>query len=277
MVRYFIFFFLVLALASCSSPKPKGDHGPERPVDVSQVPDATPKWERRTRAGNKSPYTVLGKTYYLLPDSKDFRQTGTASWYGYKFHGRNTANGEVYDMFAMTAAHKTLPIPSFVRVTNQNNGRSITVRVNDRGPFHGGRVIDLSYAAAKKLGFVDQGTAPVAIEIIETGNPVIAVQTVPAKAQASARMAAPVKVSAQPANKAGSFLQMAAFNNLQAAQKLQTELQQLLSYPVKIQPSQGAKLHRVRIGPIAAGQQQLREIYRQIARLKLGTGFLVKE
>jgi len=163
MTRFFKTLAAVLVLCilyGCSTNAPvvvQRDGGPTQDVDVSHVPDATPAPVVRTIAGNKSPYTVLGKTYRLLPDSKGYQQRGEASWYGTKFHGRRTANGEVYDMFAMTAAHKTLPIPSYVRVTNVNNGLSVVVRINDRGPFHGDRIIDLSYAAAKKLGFAGQG------------------------------------------------------------------------------------------------------------------------
>jgi len=119
------------------------DRGPTQAMDVDHIPDAIPRYEPRTIAGNKSPYTVLGKTYRVLPDSTGYSEQGIASWYGEKFHGRNTSNGEIYDMYGMTAAHKTLLIPSFVRVTNLDNGKSIIVRVNDRGPFHDNRIIDL--------------------------------------------------------------------------------------------------------------------------------------
>src|SRR5690606_2878870 len=122
------------------------DRGPASYVDLSQIPDAVPRSEPRTRAGIKNPSAVLGKTEYLLEDESDYRERGYASWYGKKFHGHQTSNGEIYDMYGMTAAHKTLPIPSYVRVTNLDNNRQVVVRVNDRGPFHSGRIIDLSYA-----------------------------------------------------------------------------------------------------------------------------------
>lgn len=157
----------VLVLAGCAHEPEIRDSAPQ--VDrrvLMNLPDQVPKVEPVTRAGNSNPYTVLKKTYHLLPTSEGYRAQGTASWYGTKFHGRNTANGEVYDMNALTAAHKTLPIPCYARVTNQLNQRSIIVRINDRGPFHGDRLIDLSYAGAVKLGFADQGTAPVSIEVI---------------------------------------------------------------------------------------------------------------
>ena len=173
-----IFLLLAVLLQGCSSNSSKnsgksnrgaygyGDGPPPKDIDVSVVPDAVPKVEPILRAGNKNPYTVFGKTYHLLPTSNGYRERGIASWYGNKFHGRKTSNGEIYDMYAMTAAHKTLPIPCYVKVTNLENGRSVIVRVNDRGPFHGDRIIDLSYAAAKKLDYSIQGTANVEVVAI---------------------------------------------------------------------------------------------------------------
>ena len=131
--------------------------------DVDSIPEATPRNEPRSRYGNRS-YSVLGKRYQVLDSAEGYDEVGMASFYGNKFHGRRTSNLEVYDMYAFTAAHKTLPLPSYARVTNLDNGRSIVVRVNDRGPFHAGRIIDLSYAAAVKLGYRDQGTARVEVK-----------------------------------------------------------------------------------------------------------------
>jgi rare lipoprotein A len=130
--------------------------------DVERIPEPTVRAEPRSRYGNRS-YSVLGKRYQVLQSAEGYDETGVASFYGNKFHGRRTSNLEVYDMYAFTAAHKTLPLPSYARVTNLDNGRSIVVRVNDRGPFHSGRIIDLSYAAAVKLGYREQGTARVEV------------------------------------------------------------------------------------------------------------------
>lgn len=143
------------------------DYGPEKEIDVSHVKDAVPKVEPKSRGGNRSQYEVLGKNYRVMSSAKGFSEKGGASWYGKKFHGYLTANGEKYDMFAMTAAHKSLPIPTYVRVTNLANDRQVIVRVNDRGPFHKGRIIDLSYAAASKLDMLNDGTAQVYIEAID--------------------------------------------------------------------------------------------------------------
>ncbi|MBS0452963.1 MAG: septal ring lytic transglycosylase RlpA family protein [Proteobacteria bacterium] len=157
---------LGLLLAGCASgPRGGRDSGPaQAPADLSQVQDAQPRVENiRSSGGTAKPYTVLGRSYVPITDDQPFRESGLASWYGTKFHAGATASGEPYDMYAMTAAHKTLPLPSYVRVRNPANGREAIVRVNDRGPFHDGRIIDLSYAAAYKLDLL-RGVAPVEIE-----------------------------------------------------------------------------------------------------------------
>lgn len=184
--------FLLFLLAGCSStppyeaqpsevpppaePRSKGgyykDDGPHEnpPANAAQVPDAVPRAEPLHRYANR-PYTVFGRDYQPLARLQPFRQRGLASWYGKRFHGKKTASGETYDMYAMTAAHPTLPIPSYVRVTHVGSGRSVVVRVNDRGPFHPGRVIDLSYAAALRLGYIQAGHAEVELESILPGEP----------------------------------------------------------------------------------------------------------
>ena len=168
---------LVLLVAACSSAPPreappaKGgyykDDGPgdKPPANLADIPDAQPKAEPLHRYANR-PYVVFGRQYVPLAQAEGFRQRGIASWYGRRFHGQKTASGETYDMYAMTAAHPTLPIPSYVRVTHVASGRSVVVRVNDRGPFHASRIIDLSYAAANRLGFVQAGSAEVQVEAV---------------------------------------------------------------------------------------------------------------
>ena len=141
------------------------DSIPEELPDVDAIPEPEVKHEPRSKVGNRS-YAVLGKRYQVRDSAHGYVEEGHASYYGSKFHGRRTSNQEVYDMYAFSAAHKTLPLPSYVRVTNLANGKSVVVRVNDRGPFHAGRVIDLSYAAAAKLGFVKQGTARVEVRAL---------------------------------------------------------------------------------------------------------------
>tara|TARA_Y100001960_G_scaffold142080_1_gene150344 strand:+ start:622 stop:1500 length:879 start_codon:yes stop_codon:yes gene_type:complete len=146
------------------------DIAPDVPISVEHLEDAHPKYEPYSLGGN-SDYTLRGEDYKIVRDSKGFTEKGKASWYGKKFHGHLTSNGEVYDMYSMSAAHKTLPIPSYVKVTNTDNNKSTIVRVNDRGPFHEGRIIDLSYAAAYKLDVIRTGTANVEIEVITVDIP----------------------------------------------------------------------------------------------------------
>ena len=164
-----------LALASCSLNKSKntsgggfygGDNAPSQTRDYDKIPDAVPKHEPLSKYGN-NPYNALGKSYKPLKSSKGFKQKGTASWYGTKFHGRRTSSGETYDMWAMTAAHPTLPLPTYVRVTNLDTNKKIIVKVNDRGPFLHGRVIDLSFAAAHKLDIANKGTGRVSVEALD--------------------------------------------------------------------------------------------------------------
>jgi rare lipoprotein A len=179
-------FLLLLLLGGCASeqrddvasqpakPTPAGsdrDGTPGYRADLANAPDAVPRPEVRTKAGNKSPYTVLGKTYRVQPVPAGHRERGLGSWYGTKFHGRKTSLGDDYDVYTMTAAHKTLPLPSYLRVTNLENGRRAVVRVNDRGPFHEDRVIDLSYAAAYRLGYAGKGTALLELEVLDPMAP----------------------------------------------------------------------------------------------------------
>ena len=161
----------VLLLAACAGEKKKaaepGDGPSSRKITASDVQDAVPVNEPLARYGNHSPYTVLGKTYTVLPSSKGYHERGIASWYGSKFHGRRTSSGELYDMHLATAAHKSLPLPTYAEVTNLDNGRKMIVKINDRGPFHEDRIIDLSYAAAIKLGVDQTGTAPIDVRAID--------------------------------------------------------------------------------------------------------------
>jgi rare lipoprotein A len=162
---------IALALAAACSSTNKGgyykDDGPgaRSPGSVASVADATPRAEPLHKFANR-PYEVFGKKYVPLASLQPYKQRGVASWYGKRFHGQKTASGETYDMYAMTAAHPILPIPSYARVTSVKTGRQVVVRINDRGPFHGGRVIDLSYAAATRLGIVDSGSGEVELQSI---------------------------------------------------------------------------------------------------------------
>lgn len=223
--------------------------GAGKRIDTRTVANAVPKVEPITRAGNKSPYQVFGKTYFVLPTSKGYNEVGIASWYGTKFHGRKTSNGEIYNMYAMTAAHKSLPIPSYVRVTNLDNKRSIIVRVNDRGPFHGPRLIDLSYVGALKLGFADKGTAKVSIEAIDPSGSQDRLPPTPVVKLPAAATGETSKAESAVAINKGPFLQVGAFDNAAAAQILQKKVRQFTALPILVQ--QRDNLFKVWIGPIA--------------------------
>jgi rare lipoprotein A len=229
------------------------DGAPDEDVDVTHLLDAVPRDELIRNAGNKTPYTVLGKTYHVNFNTRGFSETGYASWYGKKFHGNKTSNGEVYDMFAMTAAHKTLAIPSYVRVTNLENGSSAVVRVNDRGPFHDGRIIDLSYAAAKKLGFHNKGTAKVHIEVIAPdlpapGTQVASAGPMPTTVTPPAGSAATI-ASAAPGTPM-TYLQLGAFSKHETANALVDKASAATGAKVQVRPEPARNLYKVVIGPI---------------------------
>ncbi|WP_341937661.1 septal ring lytic transglycosylase RlpA family protein [Marinimicrobium sp. C2-29] len=265
-IGFFVSTLVLFTLVGCA---PLGvkigeeqDRGPDKPVDLSGVPDAEPRHEVRTSAGNRSPYTVLGKTYELMEDETGYREQGIASWYGQKFHGRKTSNGETYDMYAMTAAHKTLPIPCYVRVTNLENERQVIVRVNDRGPFHDRRIIDLSYAAAQRLGFAGQGTAQVEVEIIVPGEQA----PVPLRDENAESTSDSEDAVAKDEPDASAFLQVGAFGSRAAAEAQQIRLSSLLDWPVVIHSNREIPvLHRVRIGPLETNQD-VRSVREQLRK-----------
>ncbi len=204
-----------------------------------EIPDAVPVSVTPSKYGNPDSYEVFGETYYVRESAAGFQQKGIASWYGNKFHGERTSSGEDYDMYAMTAAHKTLPIPVFVEVTNHDNGRKAVVKVNDRGPFHEGRIIDLSYAAATRLGVSKNGTANVSIRVVTTE-----------KEEKRQRSAAIVESPVSDGDKL--YVQVAAFtteeNALSHLGKLQGE--GFSDVRLHIESTKGKALYRIRIGPL---------------------------
>lgn len=261
------------------------DHGPLEDFDVSTVPDLIPRYEPYSRGGNKSPYQVWGKEYYVMPSAEGYVAEGTASWYGQKFHGHKTSNGETYDMFTFSAAHKSLPLPTFLKVTNLDNQRSVVVRVNDRGPFHGDRLIDLSYAAAARLGYHKTGTARVRVEAItlKPGQRYSASSTYQERTTVAptAGMATPISmptpirsvsapiasvksVSPVPANVASSsvtqastfnFIQLGAFSQEQSASQLKRRLLESFDTQIKIRVLQVGGLLKVVVGPYGSDQE----------------------
>jgi rare lipoprotein A len=246
---------VALAVAACGTapkaPPPAkpayyADDGPPDsvPVDIAAIPDAVPRDEPYHRYANR-PYTVFGRSYAPMVSDDPLRERGLASWYGRKFHGQKTSSGEVYDMFAMTAAHKTLPIPSYVRVTSAANGRSVVVRVNDRGPFHDGRIIDLSYAAAAKLGIANPGSGLVEVERVFARDATrLAAADVPQPrpAEVATALVAP--------GPSGLYLQLGAFSSAENAEAFRDRVARELTWlnePLEV--AAAGSLHRVRLGP----------------------------
>lgn len=230
------------------------DHAPSGDVKVDHLPDLVPKWEPKSRGGNKNPYEVWGKKYWVMDSAKGYTAEGTASWYGKKFHGHKTSNGEIYDMYAFSAAHKSLPLPTFLKVTNLDNDRSVIVRVNDRGPFHGNRLIDLSYAAAVRLDYHKKGLARVRIEAItpakgQTYTSADAVketpQALPDKASAVSKGA-----DASTPDLVFTHLQLGAFSSEASAEKLKQRLFETFDTSVRVEVNkQGDGLYKVLVGP----------------------------
>lgn len=240
-----------LLLGGCGSfAPPQRDSGPVGPVDLTHVRDAVPREESRSKYGNPESYEVNGKRYYVKQSSRGYVQQGIASWYGRKFHGRRTSSGEPYDMYAMTAAHTSLPLPTYARVTNLRNNKSVVVKINDRGPFHDNRIIDLSYAAASKLGIAEKGTGLVEVRTIDPGAPAdsASVAAAPQFARGPSPAAGPA-LSAEPR----LFLQAGAFVSRDNAERLRERLHGRAGLPVRIDPVSNERhdtIYRVRLGPI---------------------------
>ena len=238
-------FILSGLIQSCSVVFEKQDGPPPGSVDVSSVPDAVPKVEPKSKYGNPESYVVNGKRYYVMNSSNGFRERGIASWYGNKFHGRRTSSGETYNMYAMTAAHKTLPLPTYVEVENLRNGKSIIVKVNDRGPFHENRIIDLSYTAAVKLDIIKTGTGLVEVRAINPGSYRVA-------GRGDAGKETGVLAGAGSGWDGDFYIQVGAFSSLQNARKVKSRLGILGDGLVRISEVllDGKRIYRVRIGPI---------------------------
>lgn len=261
--------------------RPEIDSGPDDPPDLSNVPEPEPQDEPLSETGNPDDYTVFGRTYHVMAPSaaRGFTQEGVASWYGRKFHGRRTSSGEPYDMYTMTAAHTELPLPTYARVTNLANQRSVVVKINDRGPFADNRIIDLSYAAADRLGMVTDGTARVRVEVLggASGSPATADADDDAVTEADAdrdgsaaeprtsategttrarrvnqRLAAASEGDNEPGNddSGGVLVQVGAFNSAANADSLRQRLTARDLGPVSVERHEG--VHRVRVGPVAS-------------------------
>ncbi|MFO7953528.1 septal ring lytic transglycosylase RlpA family protein [Thioalkalivibrio sp.] len=277
---------LALVLAGCSS-TPDREADPDRPLgdaaddsypdpthvpqDLALLPEPEPRDEPPSRYGNPPEYEVFGQRYRTLETSDRFEEEGVASWYGTKFHGRRTSSGEPYDMYSMTAAHKSLPLPSYVEVTNRDNGKQVVVRVNDRGPFVDGRIIDLSYAAAHRIDMTDTGVARVRIRAVGPSDSTSSRVAAAPEPEPLEEGAAPqTRAAADPqdapkdtdagngeASGSGRFVQVGAFADRYSAEQVREDLRALGFESVRIssvERDNGADLHRVRIGPLADGE-----------------------
>lgn len=235
-------FMLLLAGCATAPPRPAP---PVPPKDAAAIPDAVPKVEPRSAKGNPPFYEVFGKRYFVMASANGYVERGVASWYGPGFHAVRTATGEPYDMYGMTAAHKTLPLPAYVQVTNLSNGRSVIVRVNDRGPFKDGRIIDLSHTAASRLDMIRAGTAFVEVRALTPGEP-----------------ANPVS----PTPPAELFVQAGAFGDAANAARLlgQLRAQGFAKSFVREDNVGGKRIFRVRVGPIPS----VPEFDKAVAQLK---------
>ena len=238
--KHFLPILLLAGISACST-APQQHVTPKRmPTELAKIPDAVPKVEPRSELGNMRTYEVFGKRYFVLDSSDGYTQKGIASWYGPKFHGKKTSSGEIYDMYAMSAAHKTLPLPSYLEVKNLENGRKIIVRVNDRGPFHDNRVVDLSYTAAIKLDMIAKGTALVEIRALDP--------------RGHRGGGAPIKARSRTPKKSGPlefYIQVGVFSDFDNAERLKDTLL-ALETPIKVEATMlnSGIAFRVKIGPL---------------------------
>lgn len=273
---------LLVLLAGCrSAPESPSSGGGERaptptrtwntdgppdviPPGLENQPDPVPQVEPRSERGNPKTYRVFGKTYRTMDSADGYYATGLASWYGRKFHGRSTSSGEPYDMLKLTAAHRALPLPTYLRVTNLENGRTTLVRVNDRGPFHSDRIIDLSFGAAYKLGFAHRGTARVRLEVWSPDE-------TPAAQARTDRVLAEV-----PAPPRRFVLQAGAFRNLASADALKASLERLTGSRAYVVRVSDEALYRVRLGPVENEAEALR-LRSLIMDANLGEPMIIRE
>ncbi|MEO5703144.1 MAG: septal ring lytic transglycosylase RlpA family protein [Gammaproteobacteria bacterium] len=279
------------------------DGAPDDTRDIASIPEPVPRVEPRARYGNPANYEVFGKVYHTLRSSTGYVERGIASWYGTKFHGRRTSSGEPYDLYGITAAHKSLPLPAYVRVTNLQNGRTLIVRVNDRGPFHENRVIDLSYAAASKLGILATGTGLVEVRAIDprdvrpsatiiagAGPQALAVQAMPLSTYSEPRprivpipsspdsvpVLATMPTPGADGGSPGLYLQLGAFQSRANAERLQTRLKNDARTGIEVVEGfqNQHTIYRVRLGPMK-DVTEADNLTETITRLGLGTPLVV--
>lgn len=271
-----LLWLLPVFLTACGTvaPPPRGGVVPDatrdgapsqsQKIDIASIPDAVPRAEPRSKYGNPKTYVVANKTYRTLSASEGYLESGIASWYGTKFHGRRTSSGEPYDMHGMTAAHKTLPLPTYAEITNLQNGRKITVKINDRGPFHENRLIDLSYAAASKLGILATGTGLVEVRVVTVKCSECTDVQAPLSDAVIADTQEPESEKSRAVN---LYLQVGAFRNRDNAERLRARIDETISGQANTRTAQKrpsgkdsavdvriieGEITRVRIGPFAS-------------------------
>jgi rare lipoprotein A len=265
------------------------DAAPPEPLDVSNIPNAVPRPEPLSRYGNPTSYVVNGKRYYTMPSSKSYKERGLASWYGTKFQGKRTSSGEPYNFYAMTAAHRSLPLPTYVEVENLQNGRSVIVKVNDRGPFHQNRIIDLSYTAAVKLGILGYGTGLVEVRAIDTSEPEpahtpgfgqepeaprpVAQEKPRPVAQEKPRPVAQEKPRPVAQEKPRLYLQVGAYHERRYAEQLRADLEAHKLGEVRIVELTGEPtFYKVHVGPLQDTAEANR-INRKLKTLGINDGY----
>lgn len=256
----FVFVLSTLLIVSCStSPTKKPDNAKPKPTLVDRTEKVIPKSEPKSKYGNPPFYEVFGKRYSVLDSADDFVEQGVASWYGPKFHGRRTSSGETYDQYAMTAAHRSLPLPTYAEVTNLNNGKSVIVKINDRGPFHDNRVIDLSYAAATRLGIVTRGTGLVEVRAIdpikhakrasgELGNDLQIIDVA---------LSIPVEEKVEVEQKLNIFVQLGAFRLQDNAERLKQQFAEFDIGELSVNQFHHGQepIYKVWVGPLSTVEQ----------------------
>jgi len=296
--RLSFYLILIFSLTACGSLSGRSgfftskDSAPQHNVDIASIPNAVPRVEAKSRYGNPASYVVFNKRYFVMADSKDYTARGVASWYGTKFHGRKTSSGEPYDMFAMTAAHRTLPLPTYIQVTNLKNQHQVIVKVNDRGPFSNDRILDLSYAAASKLGILATGTALIDIKAIDPiqhkqhsssqkpqlkssthtdhSSATTTANVTPLRLEAATSKVTPMPLpsstkkttpplaqSTAGSASASIFLQVAAFKERKNAERLRSKLTRLSDTGIHIRQIQQNQntIYRVSIGPFSSSSE----------------------
>jgi rare lipoprotein A len=282
--------FLVF-LSGCSKPKKSKKDGPPKhiPANLLKTPDAVPKVEPLSRYGNRfkkaNTYVALRKRYKVLPTSRGYRAKGLASWYGTQFHGRKTSSGEKYNMFAMTAAHPTLPLPTYAKVTNLDNGKSVILKINDRGPFHANRLIDVSYVAAAKLGMLGRGTGRVEVVSVDPrdhGGVMPKLRSNPNHLRIANTPPTPPASLSKPKTlaikKQNIYLQLGTYNYRSKAEAMAKKIEKISKFPSYVTQNGSSKspLFQVRVGPVKTNEEAI-NLTQKLARARLPVPVVIKE